>query len=145
MMLTHAQIAALIPHAGAMCLLDQVESWDARDIVCLTRRHRELDNPLRRRDGRLGALAGIELAGQAAALHGAFAASPSAKPRRGVIASLRDIRLSCALLDAVPALTVTATLVTGDSTGATYQFAVADNAAPLLTGRFTILFGGLDL
>ena len=36
--LTKAEIAALIPHAGAMCLLDRVVHWDAEKIRCTSRR-----------------------------------------------------------------------------------------------------------
>ena len=32
-MLNAAEIAALIPHQGRMCLLDQVDSWDAPGII----------------------------------------------------------------------------------------------------------------
>lgn len=141
--LTHAEIATLIPHAGAMCLLDSVESFDATTITCLSNRYSTPENPLRRPDGRLGALTGIELAGQAAALHGALTAPAAAKPRSGYLASLRDIHLSSAFLEANQSpLTITADLLMGDPSGATYNFSLSTSAAKILTGRFTILFGG---
>ena len=66
-------IATLIPHTGAMVLLDRVEAWDTDGILCRARSHLDDDNPLRR-DGRLAACCGLEYALQAAALHGALIA-----------------------------------------------------------------------
>ena len=31
---SHLNIAELIPHHGTMCLLDTIESWDERHILC---------------------------------------------------------------------------------------------------------------
>src|SRR5574337_973688 len=39
--------AALIPHAGTMCLLDAVCSWDERRIHAISTSHARADNPLR--------------------------------------------------------------------------------------------------
>ena len=38
------EILALIPHGGAMCLLDVLLNWDADHITCLSHR---AGNPLR--------------------------------------------------------------------------------------------------
>lgn len=70
-MLTREQILGLIPHQGTMCLLDRVLAWSAGEITCAASSHLAADNPLRR-DGRLGAICGIEYGLQAAALHGAL-------------------------------------------------------------------------
>ncbi len=61
-------IGALLPHAGAMILLDRVEEWNGDSIVCTASSHRREDNPLRR-EGRLSSLCGIEYGAQAAAIH----------------------------------------------------------------------------
>ena len=53
-MIDRATIAHLIPHAGSMCLLDEVLSWDEDTISCRSMQHRGPDNPLRQ-GGRLGA------------------------------------------------------------------------------------------
>jgi predicted hotdog family 3-hydroxylacyl-ACP dehydratase len=79
--LRREEIACLIPHAGAMCLIDRVLSWDDKAIRCLTMRHLAPDNPLRR-EGRLAAVYGVEFAAQAMALHGRLAANDGAPPRR---------------------------------------------------------------
>jgi len=73
-MLTREQIQALIPHQGTMCLLDRVLAWSAAEITCTASSHLAPRNPLRR-DGRLGAICGIEYGLQAAALHGALVQS----------------------------------------------------------------------
>ena len=46
-MLGREAIAALIPHQGAMCLLERVIEWDKDRIVLATSTHRAPDNPLR--------------------------------------------------------------------------------------------------
>src|SRR6185436_4156135 len=70
---SHPPIARLVPQAGAMCLLDEIVSFDERAIVCRASSHRSPGNPLRC-DGRLSAFAGIEYGAQAMAVHGALQA-----------------------------------------------------------------------
>jgi predicted hotdog family 3-hydroxylacyl-ACP dehydratase len=89
--LDRGAIARLVPHGGAMCLLDRALFWDADSIVCEADRHRDPANPLRR-DGRLPAVCGVEYALQAMALHGALLASGAAQPA-GYLSSLRDVSL----------------------------------------------------
>lgn len=72
MRLVRGELAALLPHRGRMCLIDEVVSWDAARICCRTRSHRDADNPLRSAEG-LGAACAIEYAAQAMALHAALA------------------------------------------------------------------------
>ncbi len=85
-------IAALIPHQGAMCLLDRVLEWDANRILLATASHRSKDNPLRS-GGRLRTLHLCEYGAQAMAVHGglmAQAAGSRAQP--GMLVSLREVR-----------------------------------------------------
>jgi len=44
-------IAALIPHAGAMCLLQRIEHWDDTSVTVATATHRDSANPLASRLG----------------------------------------------------------------------------------------------
>jgi predicted hotdog family 3-hydroxylacyl-ACP dehydratase len=76
MLIEKSEIRCLIPHAGTMCLLDGVEAWDMRSIVCVSSTHRSVANPLRR-DGRLSALHAFEYGAQAAAVHGGLLARSS--------------------------------------------------------------------
>ena len=96
-MLNHAGIAALIPHAGTMCLLDSAEAWTQDGIVCRAGSHLAPGNPLRR-DGRLSALCGCEYGFQAAALHGALLAGGVPQPI-GYVAAMRVSAMTRPYLD----------------------------------------------
>jgi predicted hotdog family 3-hydroxylacyl-ACP dehydratase len=134
-------ILALIPHAGAMCLLDRVEHWDGSGITCLSTRYGAADNPMRRTDGSLGTACGIEIAAQAMALHGRLSAPVDGSPRPGFLVSLRDVRLRAATFspDAGP-LTVTARQLLGDARSASYAFTGATGDTEWLRGRATVQF-----
>jgi predicted hotdog family 3-hydroxylacyl-ACP dehydratase len=69
--LTQNEIRALLPHAGAMCLLDSVLAWDMNSISCSSLSHCLPNNPLRAATG-LASANGIEYAAQAMALHAAL-------------------------------------------------------------------------
>jgi predicted hotdog family 3-hydroxylacyl-ACP dehydratase len=142
--LDRREILAMIPHAGAMCLLDEVLDWDASSVRCLSQRFAAADNPLRRADGTLGAACGIEIAAQAMAVHGRLTAPADGQPVPGYLVSLRDVHLARLSLDTAGPLTISATRLLGDSTGASYSFAVTDQGAELLSGRATVLFGALS-
>ncbi|MGI4800383.1 MAG: hydroxymyristoyl-ACP dehydratase [Janthinobacterium lividum] len=134
-----SEIAALIPHGGAMVLLDRVIRWDADSIVCAARSHLDPANPLREA-GRLAGLCGVEYALQAAALHGALLASGQAQ-RAGYAASLRNIVLHADRLDdpALGELSVQSILASQEAFGMVYDFIVhSAAAAPLIAGRFSI-------
>jgi predicted hotdog family 3-hydroxylacyl-ACP dehydratase len=139
-------IAAHIPHAGRMCLLDEVLDWDARSIRCRSGSHRAADHPLRARD-RLGSACGIEYAAQGMAVHAALcagAAEPGVHPPpAGRLASVRGVSLHVARLDDVQAdLLVTAEREGEESGVAVYHFrlaTVADPARLLLDGRAAVL------
>lgn len=136
------QILTMIPHQGTMCLLDEVLSWDESSVRCLSYRYRQPDNPLRRSDGTLGAMSGLDIAAQAMAVHGRLREPASARPGPGYLVSLRDVRLCSTSLDgAVAPLVIDARLLAGSHSGATYEFAVADAKATWLGGRATVLFG----
>ncbi|HWE71646.1 MAG TPA: phosphotransferase [Stellaceae bacterium] len=138
-MIERAAIATLIPHAGKMCLLDRVVSWDEQRITCESNAHRDPDNPLRR-DGRLGALTAIEFAAQAMAAHGRLAGAVSERPRAGFIASLRDVQCRCAWLDRFDAaLEIGAIKLMGDEHNVMYAFAVACGTQEIVTGRATVV------
>ena len=142
-MIERSQIATLIPHAGAMCLLDKVVSWDAGAIRCVTTRHRTSDNPLRRADGKIGGICAVEFAAQAMALHGRLAADTSDAPKPGFLASVRDVRLHTPFLDEVVGeIVIDAALLMGDGRGATYSFTLSTALDKLASGRATVIFDG---
>jgi len=140
-MIDSSQIARLIPHAGTMCLLDKVVSWDTGSICCLTRHHRSSDNPLRRADGKLGAICAVEFAAQAMALHGRLVTDTSGAPKPGILASVRDVRLHAPFLDEVAGdIVIDAALLMGDGRSATYSFMLSTTAGKLGGGRATVVF-----
>ena len=141
--LDHAGIAARIPHAGRMCLLQRMAECSATHIVCMATNQREADHPLRTASGLLAA-AGIEYAAQAMALHGALNAGSATEgppSRGGALASVRQVRLHVARLDDVAGeITVSAQRLAGDALQALYSFALHDaSGRALLEGRAAVV------
>jgi predicted hotdog family 3-hydroxylacyl-ACP dehydratase len=137
--LDRAGIAARVPHQGAMCLLDAMESCSADAIVCRIANHADVGNPLRV-DQQLPAASALEYASQAMALHGTLAASGQ-PPSSGFLASARDVRLHVARLDdAAGPLRVSARRLAGDAGQAMYRFELHDVDGRLLVeGRTTVV------
>ncbi|MBP0466928.1 phosphotransferase [Roseomonas sp. PWR1] len=134
---TRAAIARLVPHQGAMCLLEQVESCDAVTIACTSGTHRDPANPLRR-DGMLPAACGLEYALQAMALHGALTSGGAQGP--GFLAALAGVEMAAERLDDVAGpLAVRAEALAQESRGFIYRFEVTGGGRALLSGRATIL------
>ncbi len=134
--MNRAWILAHIPHQGAMCLNDSVESWDEEHLCCIAWSHLQPDNPLRA-DGRLGALAGIEYAAQAVAIHGALLGVGAAP---GMLGSVRNLVCECAWLDQVQgALRVAVTRLGGDAAALLYGFELQCEGRRLMQGRLTIV------
>ena len=137
MQLTPSQ---LVPHAGNMCLLEQVVSWDQQSVVCSTRSHKSLENPLRS-DDQLSAIHAVEYGAQAVAVHGGLLAHEKGEAiKPGYLAALRQIKLHCSRLDEIEsALTVAATQLLSDTGNLMYSFTVtADNQA-IADGRVMII------
>jgi len=133
--MNHDAICARLPHAGSMCLLDRLESWDAESISCLASSHRAADNPLRVA-GRLHAVCGVEYAAQAMALHGSLLATQDAPPAMGYLASVRDLKLDIEELGQVTDdLRITARRLSGDASGFIYEFEIRGGERRLLAGR----------
>ena len=142
--MNQAEICARLPHAGSMCLLEALESWDAESIVCRATSHRAADNPLRAHD-RLHAVNGVEYAAQAMALHGSLLAGPGVKPAMGYLASVRDLILNVDDLAQVTApLMITARRLSGDTSGFVYDFEINAAQQPLLRGRVTAMLVGAN-
>ncbi|MDE8346184.1 MAG: hypothetical protein POH28_08455 [Acidocella sp.] len=140
MLMDRNGIAALIPHEGKMCLLDAVVTWDAKSIICLSVRHYDHENPLRRSDGTLGAASGIEIAAQAMALHGVLSSGAAGRGRRGFLVGLRNVRLHTIYIDETPTpLSVHVHLLMGNSSGASYSFALEQMGVEILSGRATVM------
>ena len=135
-----AEIRALIPHSGLMCLLDSVIQWDDRSIACISHTHRDAGNPLRR-EGRLSAVHAFEYGAQAAAVHGGLRAremGETAPP--GYLAALRDAHLYVQRLDDIDsALEIFASRLFGDRANTVYECRISASNTPIAQGRITIV------
>jgi len=132
--------SALIPHAGTMCLLDDVVAWDEAAIHARTRSHARGDNPLRS-DGQLRALHLAEYGAQAMAVHGGLLArAQGAVAAPGYLVSLRDVELAVARIDDIDdALDVHAQrLLAGDGHWQ-YEFRVEHTGRMLARGRAAVM------
>lgn len=139
--LSATDIARLIPHHGSMCLLAEVQSYDAEQIKCKALSHRLHSNPLRE-NGVLHAVCGVEYAAQAMAVHGALLAKHDVDkpPRGGRLASVRSVELSVSRLDDIDSdLDIQATHVMGDSNSMVYEFSVNAGERNLLKGKATVI------
>ena len=143
--ISKAALCRLIPHHGAMCLLDTVERWDDTSIMCTTASHRDSTNPLRR-DNQLEAICGLEYAAQAMAVH--VGLLQQGKERRlavGYLGGVKHLMLRATRLDDVKEdLTVQATRLVGEVGSFIYAFRVSVERQELLDGRASIFLKYLD-
>jgi len=140
MVLSRDDIAALIPHQGAMCLLEEVLSADDEGIVCRAVSHRDGANPLRE-GGILHAVCGIEYVAQAMAVHGALMgrAAGHSGSRPGMLAAARNVVFSVDRLDDIPDdLLVSARKLVAEEGWLLYEFAIRAGARELVQGRAAV-------
>lgn len=132
-------IRALVPHAGTMCLLDEVVDWNAERATVVTRTHRAPGNPLRRRDG-LSAICLCEYGAQAMAVHGALVARASENVLApGLLVSLREVELFVASADALPGELCVEVERLGGAGGLQYRFFISHAGAVIARGRAAII------
>jgi predicted hotdog family 3-hydroxylacyl-ACP dehydratase len=133
-------ILALVPHQGAMCLWDEVVSWDGERIALRARNHRDPGHPLRDGAGLRG-LHLCEYGAQAMAVHGglrARAAGGRAAP--GMLVALRGVAVHCARIDDLPdALEGEAELLVDGDGGWQYAFRIAHAGRLLAEGRAAVM------
>ena len=134
------EIRTLIPHAGTMCLLDNVTDWDDKSIVCTTSTHRDKTNPLRR-GGRLSSLNALEYGAQAAAIHGGLRARAAGTIAPACyLAALRDAHLYVGRLDDLASpLEIRAQRLFGDAGNTIYKCAISAGGISVAEGRVTIM------
>ncbi|OZB61474.1 MAG: phosphotransferase [Lysobacterales bacterium 14-68-21] len=140
-MSAETDFASLIPHAGRMCLLDEVLAWDEATIHARSASHALPDHPLRGMAG-LHAVHLAEYGAQAMAVHGALRdrAQGAAGVKPGRLVSLRDVLLAVDYVDpqAGP-LEVHAECLYADSAGAQYAFRVEQGGRRLASGRAAVI------
>ena len=139
-MLPKSEWSQLIPHQGAMCLLDRVQSWDGERIHALSDSHTRLDNPLRS-DGLLRAVHLCEYGAQAMAVHGALLAREqggAAQP--GLLVALRDVHLHAIRIDDLPdTLDIVAEKLMHSASSWQYKFRISHGEILLAEGRATVM------
>ena len=113
-----------MPHRGAMCLLEEVLSWDEHTITCRAVSHRDPANPLRPARAASPPIVGVEYAAQATAVHGGYVERKKTS-KGGYLAALRDVVCSVARLDTErDDLVVSATRLAAESGRLLYDFRV---------------------
>lgn len=137
------EVAALLPHAGAMCLLDEVACWDENHVICRSASHRRRPHPLCR-EGHLSSLHLLEYAAQAAGVHGALLSGTDPSPAM-YLTSVRDFQLKVASLDDVAAdLHIDAERLLSLGGGVLYGFQVRAADELLASGRLGVMPGTGD-
>ena len=138
-LLGKSEIAALIPHAGSMCLLESVLAWNQNSIRCSALSHRNPDNPLLH-DGKLQGVCGIEYAAQAMAVHGRLSGMLTQTPKTGYLASIRELICRVDRLDQMAgSLVIEAEQMLGDAERVIYQFRLWSGKTELLSGRAAVV------
>lgn len=144
-MIAKAQWQHLIPHRGAMCLLDRVVDWDDTRIHLVATSHRDRDHPLRS-DGMLRAVHLCEYGAQAMAVHGGLLAQRAgAIAAPGLLVSLRAVKLYVERVDDLPGdLDVQAAKLL--DAGGSWQYAFrAEHAGQVLAeGRAAVVQAAAD-
>jgi predicted hotdog family 3-hydroxylacyl-ACP dehydratase len=131
-------ICNMLPHAGSMCLLDTVVTWNPKQITCSSRSHLLAENPLRNTN-ELPMLALMEYGAQAMAVHGCLLAQANGVSlQEGYLAALRDVKVmpgDLALIE--DTLIIHAEKIYVDNASMIYNLAIRAGARQLASGRAT--------
>ena len=130
----------LIPHRGAMCLLDAVAAWDETGIHARAGTHRDPGNPLRA-DGSLHAVNLCEYGAQAMAVHGGLLAQrEGAAAAPGLLVSLREVKLRAIRIDDLPGdLEIRAEKIAAGADAMQYAFHIEHAGVVLAEGRAAVM------
>lgn len=134
----HLNVSSLVPHDGAMCLIEDVLRYDPEVISCRASFHIG-SHPLER-NGVLPSAVTIEYAAQACAIHGALLEKKGhSKP--GYLAKIKSTELSVGVLKQAHApLTIHARRIGSTTQGCLYSFQVQGPQCSLATGTLIIIF-----
>jgi predicted exporter/predicted hotdog family 3-hydroxylacyl-ACP dehydratase len=134
------EISSLIPHQGAMCLLDRLLEWNDERIALETATHRSPDNPLRTA-GRLRAIHLCEYGAQAMAVHGALKSQAhGGRATAGMLVSLRSVTFARDFVEDLPGtLRVEAVCLQASASSLQYSFRVLHAEGLLAEGRAAVM------
>ena len=134
-----ADIAALLPHGDAMCLIERVCSCSATQIHCQVINHQQPDHPLREA-GALPAMSLVEYGAQAAGIHAALNQSVGGRPAEGYIGGIKGLELHCQSIDCIATpIDIRAECELTSANGAIYRFSAEAAGELLATGRLTLI------
>jgi predicted hotdog family 3-hydroxylacyl-ACP dehydratase len=149
-MLEKHQIEGLLPHQGAMFLLERVTAYDRDKIVCTTRSHVSPTNPLRH-DEQLPAHVAIEYAAQAAGIHGGLLNRdlfPDAPAQMGYLAVISNAEWKVERLDDLSEKLIIHALRTAVTPGGrAYRVRIEHAGTTIMNGDLVIALetGGKDV
>jgi predicted hotdog family 3-hydroxylacyl-ACP dehydratase len=130
--------ASLIPHQGAMCLLDRIVEWDERRVVLETDTHRSPSNPLRVA-GKLRAIHLCEYGAQAMAVHGALRTS-TGTAADGMLVAMRSVTFTRDWIQDLPScLRVEAECLHNEAASLQYSFRITHHGELLAEGRAAVM------
>ncbi len=141
MSISKRELCQLIPHDGAMCLLDGVEYWDDEAICCWSESHLDPGNPLRGPTG-LPALNALEYGAQAMAVHGGLLARKRGEQRLrdGYLVAIRGARFHAVFLDTTSAtLQVEARRLFAEGGNIIYSIDVSAGGVAIAQAQATVM------
>lgn len=138
-MIQRQQIAQLIPHGEAMCLLDQITDWDEHQLNATTASHRREDNPLIE-NGRMDTVTLVEYGAQAAAVHAALQQSGLGAARPAYLGAIKKLHLFSQIIDtSVAELQIRTQCIFNDNNGAIYDISANAHEINLMAGRIVLI------
>lgn len=131
-------ICKRLPHHGDVCQIERIVSANETRLVVTSRAHQRGDNPLRV-GGQLGVFAGVEMAGQAMALHLSLQSNDNASAGQGMItrASVLNPRVE-RLDELVGQLQITVVCEAHAGEMARYGFTLEHEGAVILDGGLSV-------
>jgi predicted hotdog family 3-hydroxylacyl-ACP dehydratase len=145
MLIERNELCDLIPHAGSMCLLDCVLSWDESEIYCSAISHIDRSNPLRNCN-RLASVHLLEYGAQAMAVHGGLMARESGHTvltgmvLPGYLAALHDVVLQQEFIDHIKTpLKIHAQKIASSCDSSMYKFTITTKEDLLASARATVI------
>ncbi len=130
------EIEKLIPHAGKMCLIDQVECWNQDTIICHSLTHLHPDNPLQM-NNQLSSIHLLEYGAQSIAIHGGLLRKAKMP---GFLAAIRHAEFFIDRIDNLDTeIIINTKAEVKTDAGAVYEFIISTNKKILLTSRATVI------
>ncbi len=130
----------LLPHTGAMVLIENIVNWDLEHITCTASSQHNADNPLRIA-GILSIYTGIEYAVQAMAAHAQLkrnSRKETSAPRKGFLAAMSRITAHVPNLDSeAGTLHINAQEIASTPNSSMYKFTMRAGNRTLLEGQLT--------